>query len=81
MRIPRNISGEELIKLLNKKYGYVITRQTGSHVRLTTKLKGGHHITVPNHKYLKLGTLNNILHDIAKHLEIEKQKVINELFD
>ncbi len=40
------ISGSELAKLL-KKYGYEITRQTGSHIRLTTSVKGEHHITIP----------------------------------
>ena len=52
MKLPREISGEELAKLL-KKYGYEITRQTGSHIRLTTTAKGEHHITIPAHKYLK----------------------------
>ena len=31
MKIPRGIGGEDLAKLL-KKYGYEITRQTGSHI-------------------------------------------------
>lgn len=80
MKIPRDISGGKLIKLLNKKYGYQITRQTGSHVRLTTKLKGEHHITIPNHRHLKLGTLNNILQALAEYLKTDKQKVAEELF-
>ncbi len=45
MKLPRDLSGENLAKLL-KKYGYEITRQTGSHIRLTTNLKGEHHITL-----------------------------------
>ena len=48
MRIPRDIGGEELVKIL-KKYGYQITRQTGSHIRLTTDIKGEHRITIPKH--------------------------------
>jgi len=50
MKLRRDISGEELAKLL-KKFGYEITRQT--------HLKGEHHI--PKHKPLKVGTLNSIL--------------------
>ena len=58
MKLPRDLNGENLAKLL-KKYGYEITRQTGSHIRLITpKLKREHHITIPRHKELKLGTLN-----------------------
>jgi len=40
MKLPRDINGEKLAELL-KRYGYETTRQTGSHMRLTTKLKGG----------------------------------------
>lgn len=48
MKIPRNISGDELVKAL-AKYGYYVTRQTGSHLRLTTTENGEHHITIPAH--------------------------------
>ncbi|WXJ83655.1 hypothetical protein MTBGP_04340 [Moorella thermoacetica] len=53
MRLPRDVSGEELAELL-ARYGYHITRQTGSHLRLTTTLRGEHHITVPLHSPLKI---------------------------
>ncbi len=53
MRIPRDISGEELIKLLGK-YHYSITKQSGSHIRITTKIEGEHHITIHNHSPKKL---------------------------
>ena len=79
MKIPRDLGGEELANLL-KKYGYQVTRQTGSHIRLTTTLKGEHHITVPRHKPLKVGTLNNILKDVALHLKLAKEVMVNELF-
>ncbi len=79
MKIPRDISNEELYRLL-RKYGYKITRQMGRHIRLTTTLKGEHHIIIPKHKYLKIETLNNILTDVASHLEIDKPVLIKELF-
>jgi len=77
MIFPRDLGGKELAKLL-AKYGYEITRQTGSHIRLTTTLKGEHHITIPAHKPLRVGTLNNILNDVAEYLEIEKKTLIKE---
>jgi len=52
MKILRDISGEELAKLL-RKYGYRVTRQTGSHIRLTTLQGGEHHITIPRHGALR----------------------------
>ena len=57
MRLPRNLSGAKLVKSL-KKLGYIQTRQTGSHIRLTWSLdEDEHHITIPNHTPLKVGTL------------------------
>jgi predicted RNA binding protein YcfA (HicA-like mRNA interferase family) len=56
VRIPRDISGADLVKAL-ERLGYRPTRQTGSHLRLTTTLNGEHHITVPNHDPLRIGTL------------------------
>lgn len=34
MKLPRDLSGEVLAKAL-EKLGYIIDRQTGSHIRLT----------------------------------------------
>ena len=79
MKLPRNISGNDLIKYL-KRYGYSVTRQSGSHIRLTTNKEGEHHITVPNHTPLKIGTLSAIIADIAAHLKIPKEQVLVELF-
>jgi len=79
MKIPRNISGMKLSKLL-KRFGFEITRQTGSHMRLTTTIRGEFHITIPKHKNLKIGTLNNILSDIVNYLNIDKEQLLQELF-
>ncbi len=46
MRLPRDLSGEELANRL-RALGYEVTRQTGSHLRLTTQVEGQHHVTVP----------------------------------
>lgn len=80
MKLPRNVSAGELIKLL-KNYGYVPTRQSGSHIRLSTILNGEHHLTIPNHDPLKIGTLSSILKDIAVHFDKTKEEVINDIFD
>jgi predicted RNA binding protein YcfA (HicA-like mRNA interferase family) len=66
---------------LLKRYGYQTTRQTGSHVRLTSTYRGDeHHITIPRHKNLRVGTLNSILKDIADYLAISKEELTRELF-
>ncbi len=80
MRLQRDISGEELAKKL-EKFGYSITRQTGSHLRLTTKFLGEHHITIPNHSSLRIGTFSSILNDVAKHFKKTKEQIIIDLFE
>ncbi len=80
MKLPRNIGGDELIKRLSK-YGYKQIRQTGSHIRLTSSLKDSeHHITVPKHSPLKVGTLNSIITSVSEYMKKEKEQVIKELF-
>ena len=79
MTIPKDVSGQDLIKAL-KKLDYKVTRQTGSHVRLTSILNGEHHITIPNHNPIKVGTLNSIINDIADHKKIDKATLVNKLF-
>ncbi|APB34763.1 YcfA family protein [Gloeomargarita lithophora Alchichica-D10] len=80
MRLPRDITGEALVKAL-KRFGYKIVRQTGSHIRLTTQSGGEHHITIPHHSPLKSGTLNAILKDIAAHFKISRDDLLKQLFD
>ena len=80
MKLPRNIGGDELIKLL-AKYGYKKIRQTGSHIRLSSSLNGSeHHITIPKHSPIKVGTLNSIITSVSEYMKKEKQQVIKELF-
>lgn len=79
MKIPRDLSGKALAALL-KTCDYAVTRQTGSHLRLTTHKNGEHHITIPNHSSLRIGTLAGILNDIASHFKISRQELYDKLF-
>ena len=81
MRLPRDLSGHELIRLL-RRYGYEATRQAGSHIRLETKLHGHSHCitVVPDHDSLRVGTLNVILSDVADYLELDRSHLVKELF-
>jgi predicted RNA binding protein YcfA (HicA-like mRNA interferase family) len=79
MRIPRDIDGDKLATLLSG-FGYEITRQAGSHIRLTTSRNGEHHLTIPRHRPLKVGTLNAVVNDVAAHLGFTKEQVLKELF-
>lgn len=80
-KIPRDISGQDLIKKLKKQYNFSVTRQTRSHIRLTSTYTGKeYHITIPAHNPIKIGTFNNILTDLAGYLSLEKKDVIDALF-
>jgi len=79
MRLPRDLSGNDLAQAL-RKLGYSITRQTGSHLRLTTHKDGEHHLTIPLHSPLRVGTLSAILADVATHFKMTREQLVDKLF-
>lgn len=79
MKLPRDLSGLDLAKAL-RPLGYRVTRQVGSHLRLTSAERGEHHVTIPNHEHLKVGTLAAILGDVAAHFEIGRDELQRRLF-
>jgi len=70
------VSGKRLLKFLSK-IGYVIVRQRGSHIRMEkiTAL-GKHKITIPYHREIAKGTLNDILAKVSMWNSIPKKKLI-----
>ena len=79
MKLPRELSGADLAKAL-KKLGYVVTRQKSSHIRMTTQQNGQHHVTVPDHDPVKVGTLADILKDVADHFGLQRDELLEGLF-
>jgi predicted RNA binding protein YcfA (HicA-like mRNA interferase family) len=80
MRIPRDLSGKDLIKRL-ERLGYRVTRQTGSHIRLSCDQPKAHHITIPNHEPLRVGTLSAILAEIAASRQLTRDDLLRKLLD
>jgi len=58
-KLPRNLSGKEVVKALGKA-GFYFKRQKGSHIVLRRD-KPFAQVVVPNHKSIDTGTLANIL--------------------
>ncbi len=79
MKLPRDLSGDDLARAL-RRLGYEISRQSGSHMRLTTRQGGEHHVTVPRHGSLRLGTLADVLGDVAEHLGLTRDALVKQLF-
>ena len=75
MKLPRDVSAGELIKAL-RALGYEVSRQRGSHIRVTTRKNGEHHEVVPNHTPIKPGTLSGILKSIAKHHGMSSRELL-----
>ncbi len=80
MKLPRDLSGSVLAKALGR-VGYRVVRQSGSHVRLTRDGSEQHHITIPAHDPLKIGTLAAILTEIASHLKVDRDELLKRLFE
>ncbi len=79
MKLPRDLSGEQLAKSL-ERLGYQVTRQTGSHLRLTTTQPSEHHITIPSHDSLRVGTLAAVLRDVADFRGLSRDELLELLF-
>jgi predicted RNA binding protein YcfA (HicA-like mRNA interferase family) len=79
MKLPRDLSGEQLIKHLCKRWGYQRVHQVGSHVILQTQQPTAHRVAVPAHTALRIGTLNSILSAVAIHKGVTKEDVLKDI--
>ena len=78
MRLPRDVSGGQLGRALGK-LGYILARQKGSHLRYTTQQGGTHHITIPDHRPVKTGTIHGIFKDVAAHHGLSVEELLRQL--
>jgi len=78
VKIPRDVSGPQLVKAL-RVLGYAVDRQKGSHIRITTQQDGENHEVVPYHHPIKTGTLSGILKRIATHHGLRIEKLLEKL--
>jgi predicted RNA binding protein YcfA (HicA-like mRNA interferase family) len=79
MKVPRDLSGQDLVQTLCRKWGYRVVHQEGSHVVLETDDPSHQRLAVPAHRYLRIGTLNVILRTVANHKRVERDAIIESL--
>ena len=79
MRLLRDLSGAELVKILCKHFGYVRIHQEGSHIILQTEIPQHHRLSVPDHKPLRIGTLNAILREVAAAKGVTREDILATL--
>jgi predicted RNA binding protein YcfA (HicA-like mRNA interferase family) len=79
MKLPRDLSGADLVAALCRAWGYVKVHQVGSHVALETNDPSHQRIVVPLHDPLRVGTLNAILRAVARHKGARREDVLQSL--
>lgn len=81
MKLPRDLSGGAVARLLERHYGYRVARTKGSHMTLELAVSGRvHHVTVPRHADIRVGTLNAIIADVAEFHFVTSRDVRDTLF-
>ncbi len=78
MKLPRDIGGAELVKGL-ERLGYHQTRQRGDHVCMITQVNGEHHVTIPLHRPIRVGTLAAILASVTGHLQETREALLKRM--
>lgn len=78
-KLPRDLSGEALIKVLCQRWGYVLLHQAGSHAVLETEEPSHQRIAIPAHKSLRIGTLHSILRAVAGHKGVSRDDLLASL--
>ena len=79
MKLPRDLPGRELARLLCKEWAYVEVHQSGSHIILETEEPSHQRIAIPAHDALRIGTLNAILRSVAKHKGASREALLKTI--
>ena len=79
MKIPRDLYGRDLAAVLCRDWGYAKVNQVGSHIILQTETPGHHRVSIPDHKPLRLGTLNAILREVAAAKKTTREALLGSV--
>jgi predicted RNA binding protein YcfA (HicA-like mRNA interferase family) len=79
VKLPRDLSGRDLIKVLCRDWGYRQVHQVGSHVILETESPAHQRVAVPDQKVLRVGTLNALLRLVAEHKGVKREELLRSL--
>lgn len=79
MKLPRDLHGRELVQALCARWAYRKVNQVGSHVVLQTDTPRHHRLVVPDHKPLRVGTLNAILREVAAAKGVTREEILATL--
>ena len=79
-RVFGNLLADDRLSAFSVSWGIEVIRQRGSHLRMRkSSPSGARHITVPAHRTVALGTLNNILNRVSLWNNLPKEDLIRRL--
>jgi len=73
MKLPRDLSGREVAAALVRRLEYRVVHE--SHIVLETDTPSHQRIAIPDHKSLRVGTLNAIFRAVAPRKHVEKDAI------
>jgi predicted RNA binding protein YcfA (HicA-like mRNA interferase family) len=76
VKLPRDLQGRELAKILCSRWAYAKVNQVGSHIILQTEFPRHHRISIPDHKPLRIGTLNAILREVSVVKGVSREDIV-----
>jgi len=79
VKLPRGLYGRELARILCARWAYRQVNQVGSHIILQTEIPQHHRLSVPDHKPLRIGTLNAILREVAAAKGVTREDILATL--
>jgi predicted RNA binding protein YcfA (HicA-like mRNA interferase family) len=79
MKLPRDLDGRTLVRVLCREWDYRVINQEGSHIILQTDSPSRQRIPVPDHYPMRIGTLSKILRLIAAHKGVEREDILRSL--
>ncbi|HEU0138729.1 MAG TPA: type II toxin-antitoxin system HicA family toxin [Bryobacteraceae bacterium] len=79
MKLPRDISGQQLADVLCRRWQYSRVHQVGSHIILETSDPAHQRVVIPAHASLRIGTLNSILRAVSQHKGVSRDVLIESL--
>lgn len=76
MKLPRDLSGRQVVQGLCRDWGYRVANQQGSHIILQTEEPNHQRLAVPDHPILRIGTLSGILRAVSQHKGIDRDALL-----
>jgi predicted RNA binding protein YcfA (HicA-like mRNA interferase family) len=78
MKLPRDLSGRDLVDVLCRRWSYRVVNRVGSHVVLVCADPTHHRVAVPDHAHLRVGTLAGILRAVARVKGVSPAQVLSD---